>query len=272
MRNYIKWTGGKARLAEVISKHIPGDTVRLIDPFCGGNTLYHIIKPHEAILADANWRLIETHRAVQQSPMSLSNRLRQLEDFYNKADDKRAAYNTIRLKFNTNHNSYISLAAWFIYLNRLGYNGLYRENQSGDFNSPWGKRETAVLPSRKLLREYSEALRGVTFLSSDYKTTLGALNVQDGDLVVLDPPYFPTETSKAHNYNAGGFDDEDQRQLATIAAKMVASGAKVIAFNRDCPQARELWAGWEIISVSVSDAINQDGNGRGQRAEIIITQ
>lgn len=269
MRNYLKWAGSKARLAKQIEQYAPASYTRLIDPFCGANNILHILEPQTAVLSDVNWRLIETHRAIQNTPMSVICRLSQMETFYNTADDKRTAYNTIRAKFNQSNREPARLAAWFIFLNRMGYNGLYRENNGGGFNVPWGKKETAVLPTVDVLL-HSERMNNVTLLSTDFRTALTALNVRDGDFLVLDPPYYPPPTSTAHTYFGAGFTSESQVKLEAIASKISAHGVPVMAFNRDCPEARETWREWRVVELSVANAINRDGNGRGQRKELMF--
>ena len=271
MRNYLKWAGSKARLAKQIKQHAPKNYTRLIDPFCGANHMLHILKPETAVLSDINWRLVETHRAVQQMPVSVFGRLRQMETFYNRSDDKRGAYNTIRARFNMYSDQEPSrIAAWFIFLNRMGYNGLYRENNGGGFNVPWGQKETAVLPGADVILDHSERLKNVTFLSNDFRNVLNASNVQDGDFLVFDPPYYPPPTSTAHKYYGAGFPQKSQVELEAIASKFAASGVPVMAFNRDCPLAREAWQGWRVVELSVANAISRDGNSRGARRELVF--
>lgn len=272
MITYIKWAGSKARFTQEIIMNAPQDYNRLIDPFCGANHIYTALMPKTAVLSDINWKLINVHQAVQAQPISLFGYLINLQAFYNTSDDKRAAYNTIRAMYNASEKGYVRLAAQFIFLNRAGFNGLYRENRKGEFNVPYGKKQRLDFDFlHGVILEHSEMLNGnVTFLSQPYQQMFKTLNVQAGDFIVLDPPYFPPETSAGHKYWGDGFTQAEQEELECYASWAVEQGAHVMAFNRDCYLARKTWEDWHIIELEVANAINQDGNGRGPRKELMF--
>lgn len=159
----------------------------------------------------------------------------------------------------------LRLAAMFLYLNRAGFNGMYRENSKGEMNIPPGRYAKPELVNAEVLHACSAALQGVQLHVRGFEAALSQAGA--GDLVYLDPPYFDTFTA----YSKGGFDLEAQRQLAEAAAAAAARGAKVIISNSDTPEMRELYEthGFTVGELKAARNINSDGAGRAKVTEIV---
>jgi DNA adenine methylase len=106
------------------------------------------------------------------------------------------------------------LAAMLIFLNRTGFNGLFRLNRSGGFNVPAGRYTNPRICDETHLRSVAAALAtpGVTIALQPFDRTLDDAGA--GDFVYCDPPYAPlSRTSSFANYTADGFTAFDQRRL-----------------------------------------------------------
>ena len=114
----------------------------------------------------------------------------------------------------------VEVAAWFIYLNKVAFNGLYRVNQRGHFNVPYGKYKNPTICDEPALRACSEALQGrlIQHASSD----VAVAAAKRGDFVYFDPPYLPlSATSAFTSYTADGFGIADHRRLRELALELV---------------------------------------------------
>jgi DNA adenine methylase len=182
--------------------------------------------------------------------------------------DRRHAYAAVRERFNQRLHAGAARAAEFIYLNKTGFNGLFRVNKRGLFNVPLGKtakgEPNAFTFDAALLRDACAALQGVRLRSHDFTWVLE--EARTGDFVHLDPPYFGTYAG----YSASGFDEARHAQLASVVRELDARGCRVMLHNSDHPDVRSLYAGFDLTSVSRSGTMNSDTKRRGQVGELII--
>ena len=221
MKPILKWPGGKRKLAPVVARLFEEaqkqrDVVRYTEPFLGGAAVYlHlqerglVTADHAPALTDANADLINVYQWTVGNPRELHEELRQLprEDWRERYYEVRDAYNAIRLR----KRGAAGAAARLIWLNRHGFNGLYRVNQKGEFNVPVGRYKDPKLPTLPELTAFGEALapavsRGALRPISFERVTC---DLEDGDFVYCDPPYVGGFTQYAEE----GFSDEDQLQL-----------------------------------------------------------
>lgn len=112
--------------------------------FLGGGALFFEIQPKTAILSDINDKLILTYKAIKQDVDSVIKELKKHE----KNNSKEYFYK-MRDKFNK-EKELIKLASLFIYLNKTCFNGLYRVNQSGWFNVPYGQYNNPRIADEKI--------------------------------------------------------------------------------------------------------------------------
>lgn len=207
-RPLLKWAGGKRWLLPTIERiwrSHPGR--RYVEPFSGGASIAFGLKPESAVLNDINPHLINFYRHVRRG-LSLDIDLRYDEDlFYS----HRERFNSI---INNNGGSRSSEAAQlFYYLNRTGFNGLCRFNGSGLFNVPFGKYKD--IEYQREFGPYRELFRRWELRSVDFEK----LQLERGDFVYCDPPYFSGGRPTFDKYTPQGFSWEDQVRLTEWLAR-----------------------------------------------------
>ena len=163
------------------------------------------------------------------------------------------------------------MAAWFIYLNKTGFNGLYRVNRADRFNVPLGRYANPGICNEALLRACSEALAGAEIDVDDFGCRRH--EAQEGDFVYFDPPYMPlSATSSFTSYTSGGFDAEQQRRLRDVALALKKRGVRVLLSNSAAPLIRELYGeGFSVREVFATRMVNSKVSGRGAVIESMIT-
>lgn len=266
-RPFLKWAGGKRQLAPQLLALFPRRFETYYEPFIGGGAVFFALanSPYhqfaKATLNDFNEELINVWRVVRDFPSELMEHLKKLpidKDFFLQLRAKMPA------EFDP-----VQRAGRTIYLNKLGFNGLYRVNKKGVFNVPWGKFQNPSLFIRENIEACSKALAHVRFTSGDFAAAVEDAGV--GSLVYFDPPYIElSKTSNFTSYTSVGFSIEDQYRLAACFSELVEKGAAVVASNSDTPLVRDLYQGWEMHEVQVRRAINSKADKRGPVGELII--
>lgn len=276
MHPLLKWAGGKRQMAPRIAEAFgsPCHDGRIyVEPFVGSGAvfLYRRALGHvwDAILGDANGKLIAFHRAVRDDPKGLLDALHALPG----QTDWRDAYTEVRVAFNAGPHEGSLHAARFLWLNRACFNGLYRENAAGEFNVPIGSYKALSLPSAPHVLEVSLFLQPATLICADFAATLAWADA--GAQVYCDPPYVPlTPTANFTSYTADGFGAADQERLASAARETAARGARVVISNHDTPLTRETLyapaAGFTHELFEARRSISHDGN-RTPARELLAT-
>ncbi len=261
-RPFIKWAGGKRQLLPELLAQLPARLRTYHEPFLGGGALFFKRKPDRAVLSDLNERLIRTYRAVRDDVEGVIEALSGCpndKDFFlrMRARDIDAATD-------------VELAAWFIFLNKTGFNGLYRVNKQGRFNVPFGAYKNPTICDVDNLRACREALRGVKLLHTDFRHVDEM--TEPGDFIYFDPPYVPVSaTASFTSYTRDGFTLEDQTELRDIARSLKHKKVHVLLSNSSVPVVHELYAdGFDRREVFASRAINSDATKRGKVAETLI--
>lgn len=263
---FIKWPGGKAQLLPELSSRLPEQIGTYVEPFVGGGALFFNTQPAKAILNDSNPKLINLYVSVRDHVEELVDRLSEYEARYNALntlDEKQDYYYQTRTDFNADTLT-VDDAARFVFLNKTGFNGLYRENEEGKFNAAWGKKGSVNLYDEANLANCSTALRYVDIMNGDFEDACSGLSA--GDFVYFDPPYYST----FDGYQAGGFSEEDHMRLHNLFQRLTASGVYCMLSNSNTDYVKDLYAGYNIDVVPVKRNINRNGNGR-QGEEVIIT-
>ncbi|MEZ4237511.1 MAG: Dam family site-specific DNA-(adenine-N6)-methyltransferase [Myxococcota bacterium] len=271
MKPILKWAGGKARLAEQIAEAFgSGCDGTYFEPFVGSAAVFlHLAergRVERAVLSDANDKLVAVHRAVRDDVEGLLDALRALP-----TDDWRDRYYEVREDYNRGPFAGVVHAARFLWLNRAGYNGLYRENRRGEFNVPCGRYASLKMPDPDHFRAVSKLLGKADLRCAPFAEVLR--EAREGDHVYCDPPYVPlSPTACFTGYCASPFGIEEQRELATAARRAAFSGARVVLSNHDLPVVRnELYppsAGFQhVAKPRVARAISR--GPRGRVAEVI---
>lgn len=269
---FVKWVGGKRQLiAQFREKHflLPSQfnqtTNTYYEPFVGGGAVFFEVLPERAVLSDMNAELVTTYNAIKNDVDKL---IRSLKGHIHSKD----YFLELRAKDISNLND-IEIASRFIYLNRTGFNGLYRVNKSGQFNVPFGSYKNPVICDENNLRAVSKVLKNVSILHQDYKHVLKT--AQPGDFIYFDPPYFPvSKTASFTSYTAGSFLEKEQIELRDAFVELHKRGCFVMLSNSDTPFVNELYADISNVTihkVSAGRAINSKASGRGKITEVVVT-
>ena len=161
-------------------------------------------------------------------------------------------------------------ASRFLYLNRTGFNGMYRVNAKGLNNVPFGRYKNPSLVNEDILHASAKALRNTKISNQSFQNCL--CSVGKGDFVYLDPPYVPlNDTSNFTNYMKYGFTMEDQKILAALIIDLDRRGAFFLASNSCTPVVRELYSGFRQVEVKAKRMINAHGEKRSAISELLIT-
>jgi DNA adenine methylase len=261
-RPFVKWAGGKRALLEQIREHVPSFTGRYFEPFVGGAALFFELVPAKATLADTNHRLVRAYRGLRDDPDRVIELLRQYRH------NRRFFERMRRLPVDDRDDA--ELCAWLVYLNKTGYNGLYRVNSKNRFNVPFGNYKNPNICDEPNLRACSRALRDVDLAIADFEQV--ASRAEAGDLVYFDPPYVPlSSTSSFVRYTMNGFDMTAQTRLRDLARSLKERGVHVLVSNSNAPQVRTLYAeGFEHVPIRARRSINCRPDGRGEILELLI--
>ena len=265
----LKWVGGKRQLLSEIMPLIQKDCSIYVEPFIGGGAIFFELQPTKAIINDYNSELINLYSVIKNKPTKLIEELKKLETKNNKED----FYEIRNLDRNDNWNtkSNVEKAARTIYLNKTCFNGLYRVNSKGYFNTPFGFYKNPNICNEKLILDISKYLNenDITLMCGDYKEALK--NLPESAFVYLDPPYMPiSKTSSFTSYTDAEFEWKQQLELKEECDKLQKQGIKFIQSNSDCPEIRELYKDYEIKTVYAKRNINSKGNARGEITEVLI--
>lgn len=262
---FLKWVGGKTRLLGQLDELFPAEFEHYHEPFVGGGAVFFHLAPPTATLSDINGRLIETYRAVRDDVDGLIDRLE-----HHRRRHNRAYYYQARTRLNAPRGlDAIDRAALFMYLNKTCFNGLYRENRSGEFNVPMGRYKDPSIYDEARLHAASRRLQQVDLRIDGFAGVVD--RAQEGDFVYFDPPYVPLNaTSSFTGYAKGGFDVDMQVQLAQTFDALAKRGVYVMMSNSNAPLVHELYAGWRIDKVMAPRSINSRSDKRGAIAEVVV--
>jgi len=266
----LKWAGGKRQLLEPILSFVerafPERIEKYYEPFAGGAAVFFALvargKFERARLTDMNADLIRVYSALRDDAEAVMAELEKLvelghsEEVYYKVRAKRPTKDAAR-------------AARLIYLNRTGYNGLYRVNRSGEFNVPFGryKKPRILDPSR--LRAAAEALQGVELAVEDFESS--CKKAKKGDFVYFDPPYVPvSKTSSFAAYHSVAFTLAEHQRLAKTFARLSKQGVSTLLSNSDTPETRELFQAFDTRTVHATRSINSNATRRGTVPELLV--
>ena len=263
---FVKWVGGKRQMLKSLTPFLNINYNKYIEPFVGGGAVFFHSAPKTAILNDFNKELITAYRVIKNKRKLalLINELNYNYFPYSNCEDK---YYQIR---GTEHKDTIKSTARFIYLNKTGYNGMYRVNQSGKFNIPFGKKKNPIKLNEENLWNCQKALKGVKLLSGDFYKTLKY--IEKNDLVYLDPPYAPlSSTSNFTQYTKLDFNSFDQERLRDYCNEIDKKGAKFILNNSDVELIHKLYNKYKSYKTSIRRMVGAKSESRILVNELIIT-
>lgn len=260
-RPFLRWVGGKRRLIPALLAALPRRLGTYFEPFLGGGALLFSLPAVGARkVNDLNADLVTSYQVLRDYPDELIAALRT-----HAHETTETAYYRLR---NTTPTDPIDVAARFITLNRLCFQGLYRENRNGRMNVPYGHLAAPTVCDERLLRADAVALTGVDITCGTYTDALA--DAAAGDFVYLDPPYVPiSATAGFTDYIAGGFTSAHHRELAAAITDLDARGVRVMLSNSDTPQTRAFFADLHLHTVSVHRSVAAKAAARRTVTEIL---
>lgn len=266
----LKWPGGKRNLIPQLVKHVPSTFNQYVEPFLGGGAFLFHQQPKNAWVNDLNEGLINFYTTVKNTPHQLLDELKSgkyvndKETFLHIRSQDREPSTLTQL-------TPVEQAARFLYLNRTCFNGLYRVNKKGKFNTPYG-----YYPNPTIADEENILTVHNFFNTNNIKITQGSYRnvfnniVGEQNFVYLDPPYVPINvTSNFTSYTSEGFNMEAQTTLMEESLKLVDQNNYVLISNSDTPVTRELYKDFIIIPVQATRRIGADATTRGTVGEIL---
>ena len=264
----VKWVGGKRQLLPQILPLIPKRMSAYCEPFLGGGAVLFALQPRRALVNDLNQDLITVYRVIKENADALIEHLSRHENtpeyFYRirDLDRDREAYAAL---------SDVEKASRLLYLNKTCYNGLFRVNASGAFNSPYGHYRRPNIVNEQTIRGVSRYFNpcDITFFSWDFAAVLD--RVPRGGFVYLDPPYDPvSDTASFTGYNRGGFGREEQVRLKACCDALTARGVRFLLSNSATPFIRELYSSYHVSIVQARRAVNSVASRRGAIEEVLV--
>jgi DNA adenine methylase len=265
----LKWVGGKRQLLSDIIPMIDNKCSTYVEPFIGGGAVLFSMQPKKAIINDYNDELINVYKVVRDNLDELLELL-----YIHQANNSSEYYYEVRAWDRgeyLNKMSNIEKAARIIYLNKTCYNGLYRVNSAGQFNSPYGRYKNPNIVNEAVLKAVSNYFKNndIDIRNGDYRDTL--INLDKRSFVYLDPPYMPISSSSSFTgYTEGGFGYNRQVELKEECDKLTQQGIRFVQSNSDCDEIRELYKEYKIKTVKAKRSINSVAKKRGEINEVLI--
>ena len=264
-RPFLKWAGGKRALLDEILPWLPERIEHYVEPFLGGGAVFLALarlgRVERATLGDRNPELVDTWRAIREVPDQVVEATQQWphteEAYYAlRAVDPWSLERPER-------------AARMIWLNRTGFNGLYRLNKRGIFNVPFGRHSNPRIVDADNIHAVSRALQSVELVKADFEDILE--RADNGSVVYCDPPYWPVSaTANFTAYDRLKFGEDDQARLAVAFSSLGTRGVWGVLSNSWVDSTRALYGHLEHRTVYVRRNINRNAEGRGQVAELLV--
>jgi DNA adenine methylase len=293
---FLKWVGGKTQLLPELTTRIPQNFSRYFEPFMGGGALFFRLLPEQSILIDINEELTNTYKVIRDQTEELIIDLKQHvyeKDYY---------YQIRNIDRTDEYKSWSAVrrASRLIYLNKSCFNGLYRVNSKGEFNTPMGRYKNPKIVDETNLRACSKGLQKAQIITGSFlevekdaisEVSYGQLpgrenpsavlpsnisasvaKITSFDFVYFDPPYAPLNaTSNFTGYSRNGFDQDMHLCLRNLCSRLDARGIRFMVSNSSAPLILDLYQDYKIEFVYATRAINSKGHKRGKIPEVIIT-
>jgi DNA adenine methylase len=262
-RPVLKWAGGKSLLAARILELLPGKIETYFEPFFGGGAIFFALararRFRRAVVADVNPELINVYQALKDDVEAVVRRLRRKkmsEDEYYKVREQEPT-------------KMVDRAVRTIYLNRTGYNGLYRVNSKGKFNVPFGRYENPTICDEPNLRAVANVLCDVELVVEDFESICRC--AKPGDAVYLDPPYLPLPSALSFtSYDRHPFGMPEHQRLARVFDDLAQRRVAAVLSNSYTPDSKRLYESHFVEYPMVARPINSDSKKRGKIKEILV--
>ncbi len=264
----VKWVGGKRQLLSALDPLLPKRIRTYCEPFVGGGAMLFHLQPDSAYVNDVNPELINLYEVIRDDVDSL---LAELETFRNEPDFFYAVRDWDRDPQAYAELSRVKRAARVIYLNKTCYNGLFRVNSAGEFNTPFGRYKNPSIVNESALRAVHRYFTSadIRFSCTDYAEVLESLPPHS--FVYLDPPYDPvSDTANFTGYAKAGFGREEQIRLRECCDALNRRKIRFMLSNSATPFILEQYRNYHVTLVSARRAVNSDPGKRGPVQEAVI--
>ncbi len=264
-RPVLKWAGGKSQLLDKVLARLPERIKTYYEPFIGGGAVFFALAERErferAVLSDTNDDLVCVYRAIQTDVQALMRALSKLARQHSEEH-----YYAVRAR---KPRSPVQRAARMIYLNKTGYNGLYRVNRSGQFNVPFGRYDNPTIVDEAALLSAARVLKHVRLETLDFEAS--CKRARRGDAVYFDPPYLPvSKTSSFAAYDRHPFGLPQHERLARVFGALGSRGVPAILSNSLTDETAALFGSFHHEVVQVTRPINCKAGGRGRIPELLV--
>ena len=266
---FLKWVGGKRQLMPSIVDNLTENIkdYKYIEHFICGGVVFFNLQPKNAVINDYNEELINVYQVIKDNLddliIDLKKHKNEAEYFYSiRSLDRNGEFKKL---------SAVKRASRLIFLNKTCFNGLYRVNNAGEFNSPFGRYKNPNIVNEPTLKAVNKFLNNnnVEINSGDYSEILKQTDKKC--FVYLDPPYHPiSESSNFTGYVQGGWNMYDQIDLKTACDELHKKGVKFLLSNSSADFIKDLYKDYKITIVKANRAINSNGADRGEVDEVLI--
>jgi|LakMenEpi03Aug12_release.lakeMendotaPanAssembly.Ray.scaffolds.fasta_scaffold279943_2 DNA adenine methylase len=286
----LKWVGGKRVILEILVANIKFQDRPLIEPFIGGGALaFSAPVTNQILIGDLNAELVNLYKVVK-GKSSVINLIETLnsDTFYVSEDnyyqvrewDKKSDFESL---------DDILKAARTFYLNKTGFNGLFRVNAKGKFNVPFGQKAEGFRLDTDAIMQLHELLsarlpngrhryRIAKPASYDSQINAALRGKNSKFTIYLDPPYAsapPNAGKKSQSfktYQKDGFTNDDQLALAMFVKGLTKNGHQILLSNVDTSQVRGWYKGLFYLEIpSVRRSVSGKTSGRTGVNEILIS-
>ncbi|GAH42440.1 unnamed protein product, partial [marine sediment metagenome] len=263
---FLKWAGGKRQLISQMDKFFPKNYNKYIEPFIGGGAVFFHLLPENSIISDSNPDLINCYNVIKEDVEGLIKSLK-------KHRYEKDYYYEIRA-LDRDQNKYAELsdiekASRSIYLNKSGYNGLYRVNSKGLFNVPFGRHKNPKICDEENLRKVSQVLKNVDIYQGSFEICLDF--AEKDDFIYLDPPYYPlSDTALFTSYTKDSFDKASQLKLFEVFMEFKRRECNIMLSNSYSEFILDLYKDFKIVTLKAKRSINSNSKKRGLVNEVLI--
>lgn len=272
VKPFVKWAGGKRQILSQIKDLLPNKIKDYYEPFVGGGAVFLNLQRNNVNINDFNEELINSYISVRDNVNDLISLLK-----YHESNNSSEYYYSMRdwdRNGKIKNKTSIERASRFIYLNKTGFNGLFRVNSQGQINVPYGRYKHPSIVNEEILIAVSNYLNkcNINITSGDYYNAIQ--KAKAGDFVYLDPPYAPVSDDKKSfvGYTLNGFSLDDQIRLKNVVDLLTKRKVNVMLSNSNVTFIRELYRDdkYNINIVKAKRNINSNGKNRGNVDEVII--
>lgn len=268
---FLKWAGGKRQLLSIIQQYLPAKYTEYYEPFVGAGAMLFSLQPQKSTINDSNGELINCYQVIRDQPEELLKLCQQ-----HRENNTKEYYYQLReqdRQDDFNQRTPVERAARIIYLNKTCFNGLFRVNNSGQFNVPYGKYKNPVIADPTVIRAISAYLNQaqVDIFNGDFEQAVS--KAQKGSFIYFDPPYYPlSNTSSFTGYSMNSFAEKEQKRLKEVCDELTKRNCQVLASNSAAPFIKFLYddPNYEVVEVKATRAINAVASKRGRINELLI--